>query len=149
MSFRASVCFEQNYLGIEGDSASAAEILSILSAVTGVPLRQDLAVTGSMNQHGDIQQIGGVSDKITGFFKLCKMRGLTGKQGVVVPKDNIDNILLSQEIIDAVAAKKFHIYPISTIDEAIKIFTGMESNAFNALAKKKLKALSAKVKTNK
>ena len=149
MSFRASVCFEQCYAIVDGDSASAAETLSILSAVTGVPLRQDLAVTGSMNQHGDIQQIGGISDKITGFFRLCKARGLTGKQGVVVPKDNIDNILLSQEIIDAVAAKKFHIYPISTIDEAIKIFTGMESNAFNALAKKKLKALSAKVKANK
>ena len=148
MSFRASVCFEQAQ-GVDGDSASAAEIYAILSAVTGVPLRQDLAVTGSMNQHGEIQVIGGVSEKITGFYKLCKERGLTGKQGVLVPKDNIDNILLSQEIIDAVAKKKFHIYPISTIDEGIKLFTGMEADAFNALAKKKFKALSAKVKNSK
>ena len=114
-----------------------------------MPLRQDLAVTGSMNQHGDIQPIGGISEKITGFYKLCKERGLTGKQGVVVPKTNIDNILLPQEIIDAVAKKKFHIYPISTIDEGIKLFTGMDSGAFNTLAKKKFKALSAKVKNNK
>ncbi|MBR4159748.1 MAG: AAA family ATPase, partial [Spirochaetia bacterium] len=149
MSFRASVCFEQCYGGVDGDSASAAEIYAILSSVTDVPLRQDLAVTGSMNQHGDIQPIGGISEKITGFYKLCKERGLTGKQGVVVPKTNIDNILLPQEIIDAVAKKKFHIYPISTIDEGIKLFTGMDSGAFNTLAKKKFKALSAKVKNNK
>ena len=149
MSFRASVCFEQCYCEVDGDSASAAEIYAILSSVTGVPLRQDLAVTGSMNQHGDIQPIGGVSYKITGFYKLCKERGLTSKQGVLVHKDNIDNILLSQEIIDAVAKKQFHIYPISTIDEGIKLFTGMEADAFNALAKKKFKALSAKVKNSK
>ncbi|MBR0319374.1 MAG: AAA family ATPase [Spirochaetia bacterium] len=148
MSFRASICFEQMF-GVDGDSASAAELYAILSAVTGVPLRQDLAVTGSMNQHGDIQAIGGVSNKITGFYKLCKERGLTGKQGVVVPKDNIDSILLSQEIIDAVAAKKFHIYPISTIDEGNKLFTGMDSDSFNALAKKRFKELSSKVKGNK
>ena len=149
MSFRASVCFEQCYGVVDGDSASAAEIYAILSSVTGVPLRQDLAVTGSLNQHGDIQPIGGVSEKITGFFKLCKQRGLTGKQGVIVPRSNIDNILLSQEIIDAVAKKQFHIYPVSTIDEGIKLFTGMDTEAFNALAKKKFKALSAKVKNSK
>ena len=149
MSFRASVCFEQCYGMVDGDSASAAEIYAILSAVTGVPLRQDLAVTGSINQYGDIQPIGGASDKITGFYKLCKERGLTGRQGVIVPKDNIDNILLSQEIIDAVKEKKFHIYPISTIDEGIKLFTGMGIEEFNTLAKKKFKALSSKVKNNK
>ncbi len=149
MSFRASVCFEQSYAIIDGDSASAAEIFAILSAVTGVPLRQDLAVTGSVNQHGDIQPIGGINEKITGFFKLCKRLGLTGRQGVVVPKTNIDNILLPQEIIDAVARKQFHIYPISTIDEGIKIFTGMNSEEFNSLAKKKFKVLSSKVKGNK
>ena len=146
MSFRASVCFEQSYSIIDGDSASAAEIFAILSAVTGVPLRQDLAVTGSVNQHGDIQPIGGVNEKIAGFYKLCKHQGLTGRQGVIVPKANIDNLLLSQEIIDAVADKKFHIYPISTVDEGIKIFTGMESREFNALAKKKFKELSSKIK---
>ncbi|MBO7093623.1 MAG: AAA family ATPase, partial [Spirochaetia bacterium] len=149
MSFRASICFEQSFALIDGDSASAAEIFAILSAVSGVPLRQDLAVTGSVNQHGDIQPIGGVSEKIAGFYKLCKLWGLTGKQGVVVPKSNIDNILLSQEIIDAVAQKKFHIYPISTVDEGIELFTGMESKVFNALAKKKFKELSSKVKGNK
>ena len=149
MSFRASVCFEQCYGGVDGDSASAAEIYAILSSVTGVPLRQDLAITGSVNQHGEIQPIGGVSEKITGFYRLCKQRGLTGKQGVLVPMSNIDNILLSQEIIDDVAKKKFHIYPISTIDEGIKLFTGMDSKEFNTLAKKKFKALSAKVKNSK
>ena len=149
MSFRASLCFEQSYQPNDGDSASAAQILAILSAVTGVSLRQDLAVTGSVNQHGEIQPIGGVSEKITGFYKLCKKLGFTGKQGVVVPKQNINNILLSQEIIDAVAKKQFHIYPISTIDEGIKLFTGMDSDTFNALAKKKFKTLSAKAKNNK
>ena len=149
MSFRSSVCFEQSYSIIDGDSASAAEIFAILSAVTGVKLRQDLAVTGSVNQHGDIQPIGGVNEKIEGFYKLCRHHGLTGKQGVIVPRANIDNLLLPQEIIDAVAKKQFHIYPISTIDEGISLFTGMDSDEFNALAKKKFKELSSKIKGNK
>ena len=149
MSFRSSVCFEQSYSIIDGDSASAAEIFAILSAVTGVKLRQDLAVTGSVNQHGDIQPIGGVNEKIEGFYKLCRHHGLTGKQGVIVPRANIDNLLLPQEIIDAVAKKQFHIYPISTIDEGISLFTGMESDEFNALAKKKFKELVSKIKGNK
>lgn len=149
MSFRASVCFEQSFAMIDGDSASAAEIFAILSAVTGVKVRQDLAVTGSVNQHGEIQPIGGVNEKITGFFTLCKRLGLTGKQGVIVPKTNIDNLLLPQEIIDAVAGKQFHIYPISTVDEGIELFTGMKSAEFNTLARKKFKELSSKVKNSK
>ena len=149
MSFRASVCFEQSFAVIDGDSASAAEIFAILSAVTGVKVRQDLAVTGSVNQHGEIQPIGCVNEKITGFFTLCKRLGLTGKQGVIVPKTNIDNLLLPQEIIDAVAGKQFHIYPISTVDEGIELFTGMKSAEFNTLARKKFKELSSKVKNSK
>ena len=102
-----------------------------------------------MNQHGDIQPVGGVSEKIIGFYTMCKRLGLTGKQGVIVPKLNIDNILLPQEIIDAVAKKRFHIYPVSSIDEGLELLTGMESSAFNTLAKKKFKELSSKTKANK
>ena len=149
MSFRASICFEQSYGMIEGDSASSAELYALLSAVTGVSLRQDIAATGSVNQHGDIQPVGGVSEKIIGFYTMCKRLGLTGKQGVIVPKLNIDNILLPQEIIDAVSKKRFHIYPVSSIDEGLELLTGMESNAFNTLAKKKFKELSSKTKANK
>ena len=149
MSFRASICFEQSYGMIEGDSASSAELYALLSAVTGISLRQDIAATGSVNQHGDIQPVGGVSEKIIGFYTMCKRLGLTGKQGVIVPKLNIDNILLPQEIIDAVEKKRFHIYPVSSIDEGLELLTGMESSAFNTLAKKKFKELSSKTKANK
>ena len=160
MAFRASLCFEQSYGMIEGDSASAAEIYSLLSAVTGVPLRQDIAVTGSVNQFGEIQPVGGVREKVSGFFKICREKGLTGTQGVIVPESNIENILLPDEILEAVTKGLFHIYPVKTVNEGLEILTGMTAGArdesgsfpegsFNALAMKSFKELSEKAKENK
>ncbi|MEK6570575.1 MAG: ATP-binding protein, partial [Bacteroidota bacterium] len=119
----ASICFEQSYGGVDGDSASSTEIYAILSSLSGVPLRQDLAVTGSVNQNGEIQPIGGVNQKVEGFFDVCKAKGLTGTQGVLIPHQNIKDLMLRQEVIDAVETKKFHICPVKTIDEGIEILT--------------------------
>ncbi len=124
LSFTAHLTFEQSYSMIDGDSASSAELYALLSALSGVPLRQGLAVTGSVNQRGEIQPIGGVNEKIEGFFRACRERGLTGHQGVLIPRTNIDNLMLSREVVEAVEAAAFHIYPVSTIEEGIEILTG-------------------------
>jgi len=120
----ASICFEQSYGGVDGDSASSTEIYAILSALSGVPIDQGIAVTGSVNQFGDIQPIGGVNEKIEGFYDVCKARRLTGKQGVMIPVQNVADLQLKPEVVEAVKAKKFHIYPVRTIDEGIEILTG-------------------------
>lgn len=125
LALTASICFEQLYSGIEGDSASSTELFAILSSLSGLPINQGIAVTGSVNQKGEIQPIGGATHKIEGFFELCKTRGLTGKQGVIVPHQNVINLNLNDEVIQAVKDKKFHIYPITTIDEGIEILTGV------------------------
>lgn len=122
-----TLCFEQSYEGIEGDSASAAEIIAILSSIGNIPLRQDLAITGSVDQHGNIQPIGGVNFKIEGFFNICKEKGLVGSQGVVIPTQNVRNLMLNDEVINAVKESKFHIYEISNIDEGLELFTGMKA----------------------
>jgi lon-related putative ATP-dependent protease len=124
MSLFASLVFEQSYGGVEGDSASSAELYALLSALSGLPLRQDLAVTGSVNQHGDVQAIGGVNEKIEGFFDICRARGLTGTQGVLIPKSNVQHLMLRQDVLDACAAGKFSVFPIATIDEGIALLTG-------------------------
>ena len=121
----ASICFEQLYNGVDGDSASSTELYGLLSSLSGIPINQAIAVTGSVNQKGQIQPIGGVNEKIEGFFQICKMRGLTGEHGVMIPVQNVDNLQLSDEIIDAVKNKLFHIYAISTIEEGIEILTGV------------------------
>lgn len=121
LSLSCRVCFEQNYNGIDGDSASSTELYCILSSLAELPIRQDLAVTGSVNQKGEIQAIGGVTYKIEGFFDLCKKRGLTGKQGVIIPVSNIRDLVLKDEAVEAVKEGVFHIYPISTIDEGIAL----------------------------
>ncbi len=121
ISFAASIAFEQSYGGIDGDSASAAETVALLSAISNLPIRQDLAITGSINQKGDIQPIGGVNEKITGFFEVCRDRGLTGKQGVLIPAQNVKDLMLRQEIIDAVQHKKFFIYPIKVLEDAVEL----------------------------
>ena len=126
LCFNASICFEQLYNGVDGDSASSTELYAILSSLSGIPIKQGIAVTGSVNQKGEIQPIGGVSDKIEGFYDVCKMQGLTGDQGVIIPYQNITNLMLKQEIIDSVEKGEFHIYPISTIDEGIEILTGVK-----------------------
>ncbi|WP_438951523.1 Lon protease family protein [Porticoccus sp.] len=123
----ASLVFEQSYGGVEGDSASVAEITVLLSAIADIPIRQSLAVTGSINQHGQVQAIGGINQKIEGFYDICCARGLTGDQGVVMPAANTQHLMLEQRVIDAVSQGKFHIYAVSTIDEAVALLTGMSA----------------------
>ena len=125
LSLSASICFEQSYEGIDGDSASSTELYALLSSLAGVPITQEIAVTGSVDQHGMIQPIGGVNQKIEGLFDICKAKGLTGRQGVMIPKKNEQNLMLRDDVIEAVAAGSFHIYSISTVDEGIEILTGM------------------------
>jgi predicted ATP-dependent protease len=132
LSFTAHLTFEQSYSMIDGDSASSAELYALLSALSGVPLRQGLAVTGSVNQRGEIQPIGGVNEKIEGFFRACRERGLTGSQGVLIPRANIDNLMLSKDVIDAVASGTFHVYPVSTIEEGIEILSGLAAGGIAA-----------------
>lgn len=129
LSLTASICFEQLYSGVDGDSASSTELYAILSSLSGIPINQSFAVTGSVNQKGEIQPIGGVNDKIEGFFQVCKMRGLDGSHSVIIPKQNVRNLNLSDEVIDAVKEGKFHIYAISTIDEGIELLTGVPAGS--------------------
>jgi len=124
LSLAASLVFEQSYGSVEGDSASIAEACALLSALAEVPVQQALAVTGSMNQHGDVQAIGGVNEKIEGFFELCSERGLSGAQGVIIPSTNRRHLMLSRDVTDAVRAGKFHVWGVDTLDEAIELLTG-------------------------
>lgn len=130
LCFNASICFEQLYNGVDGDSASSTELYAILSSLSGVPIHQGIAVTGSVNQKGEIQPIGGVTDKIEGFFEVCKMQGLTGSQGVIIPHQNITHLVLSDEVMQAVKDGIFHIYPVTTIDEGIEILTGIPAGRY-------------------
>lgn len=125
LSLTASLCFEQLYNGVDGDSASSTELYAILSSLSGIPINQAIAVTGSVNQKGEIQPIGGVNEKIEGYFKICKLRGLDGSHGVMIPKLNEQNLNLSDEVVDAVKQGLFHIYTISTIEQGIEILTGV------------------------
>ena len=125
LTFSASLCFEQTYGGVDGDSASSTELYALISALAEIPLRQDVAVTGSVNQRGQVQAIGGVNEKIEGFFALCSMVGLTGKQGVVIPQANVKNLMLSDDVIDACRQGKFHVWAVSTIDEGLELLTNL------------------------
>lgn len=127
LSLSASICFEQSYDGIEGDSASSTELYALLSALSGVPIHQGIAVTGSVNQRGQIQPIGGVNYKIEGFFAVCRSQGLTGKQGVIIPKANERHLMLDDEVIAAVAAGQFHVWSVETVEQGIEILTGMKA----------------------
>jgi lon-related putative ATP-dependent protease len=133
LSLAASLVFEQSYGGIEGDSASSAELYALLSALAEAPVRQSLAVTGSVNQHGDVQAIGGVNEKIEGFFDVCALRGLTGEQGVLIPAANVKHLMLKHQVVEAVSSGKFNIYPVAGIDEGIEILTGVPSGQRDAL----------------
>jgi len=126
-SLTASLVFEQSYGGVEGDSASAGEACALLSAIAQVPIKQALAITGSINQHGQVQAIGGVNEKIEGFFDVCKERGFSSEQGVIIPRANVDRLMLKSDVVAAAKNGKFQIYAVSTIDEAISILTGMEA----------------------
>src|SRR5450755_4532752 len=131
LTLAASICFEQSYSGVDGDSASSTEVYALLSALSELPLRQDIAVTGSMNQRGDIQAIGGVNEKIEGFFDTCRIKGLSGSQGVMIPAANVEDLMLREDILEAVAQGKFHIWPIGHIEQGIELLTGVAAGKPN------------------
>ncbi len=157
LSFSASLCFEQLYDEIEGDSATCTEIYALLSSLSDAPLRQGLAVTGSMNQHGEVQPIGGVNEKIEGFFDVCAAKGLTGRQGVIIPRRNVKNLMLKDEVVEAAKEGKFFVYPIDDVDEGLAILTGKKvgkrdrhgkfpKGSINRLAEDKLRTLAKGLK---
>jgi lon-related putative ATP-dependent protease len=157
LSLSARLVFEQNYQGVEGDSASSTELYSILSALSDLPIKQSVAVTGSVNQKGEVQAIGGVNEKIEGFFEVCKIKGFTGKQGVMIPESNAQNLMLKEEIVEAVRDGKFHIYSVKTIDEGIQVLTGVragerqkdgsfEEETVNYRVDKRLREMAEKLK---
>jgi lon-related putative ATP-dependent protease len=129
LSLSARLVFEQNYEGVEGDSASSTELYAILSALSGLPIKQSIAVTGSVNQKGEVQAIGGVNEKIEGFFEVCRLKGLNGDQGVMIPESNVQNLMLKEEVVGAVNEGKFHIFSVKTIDEGIEVLTGKKAGA--------------------
>jgi predicted ATP-dependent protease len=127
LGLTAKLAFEQSYSGVDGDSASSTELYAILSELSGLPLKQNIAVTGSVNQNGDIQAIGGANEKIEGFFEVCQIGGLTGNQGVMIPESNAQNLMLKEEVVEAVKSGKFHIYTVKTVDEGIELLTGVKA----------------------
>ena len=132
LSLTASIAFEQNYGGIDGDSASSTELYALLSSLAEVPIRQDIAVTGSVNQKGEVQPIGGVNQKVEGFYLCCKHAGLTGNQGVMIPEPNVKDLMLRTEVVDAVREGKFHIWSVENIEQGIEILTGMAAGEMDA-----------------
>jgi ATP-dependent Lon protease len=152
LAISASLCFEQSYSGVEGDSASSTELCALLSRLTDIPLRQDIAVTGSVNQWGEVQAIGGVNEKIEGFYDVCRVIGLTGAQGVIIPEANVRHLILRRDVIDAVAQGRFHIYPVRTIDEGLELLTGIPAaggpgvESINDAAARRLKELAVGLK---
>ena len=158
LSLTAQITFEQNYEGVDGDSASSTELYAILSSLSGLPIKQNLAVTGSVNQRGEIQPIGGATEKIEGFFDICKARpgGLTGEQGVIIPFQNIDSLMLKNEVIEAVEAGLFQVYAVKSIEEGIEILSGVKAGQLDengkypedsvfGLAMKKLQDFSSRL----
>jgi lon-related putative ATP-dependent protease len=157
LSLSARLVFEQSYDEVEGDSAASTELYSILSALSGFSIKQTFAVTGSVNQKGEVQAIGGVNEKIEGFFEVCKAKGLNGRQGVIIPESNVQNLMLKEEIVEAVKAGKFRIYPVKTIDEGIEVLTGVkagtrrpdgtfEEKTVNYMVDKRLKEIAERLK---
>jgi len=157
LSLSARLVFAQKYRGVEGDSASSTELYAILSALSGLPIKQSIAVTGSVNQKGEVQAIGGVNEKIEGFFEVCKAKGFTGQQGVMIPASNVQNLMLKEEVVEAVKTGKFHIYSVKNIDEGIEVLTGtkagekrkdgtFEDGTVNYRVNKQLKSMAEKLK---
>lgn len=155
LSLSASLVFEQSYGGVDGDSASSTELYALLSSIAETPLRQDLAVTGSVNQHGRVQPIGGVNEKVEGFFDVCAERGLTGDQGVLIPAANVKHLMLREDVRDAVAEGRFHVYPVEHVDQGMELLTGLEmgeraedgtypDGTVNALVDERLAELASK-----
>ena len=157
LSLSARIVFEQSYGGVEGDSASSTELYSLLSAISELPIKQNFAVTGSVNQKGEVQAIGGVNEKIEGFFEVCKQKGLNGQQAVMIPDSNVQNLMLKEEIVESVKAGKFNIYSVKTIDEGIEVLTGtragqrredgtFEEGTVNYLVDKQLREMADKLR---
>jgi len=157
LTMSASIAFEQSYGGVDGDSASSTEIYALLSSLSDVPIKQYIAVTGSVNQKGQVQAIGGVNEKIEGFFDCCRKEKLTGTQGVMIPESNVKDLMLRKDVVEAVKKKKFHVYAVKTIDEGIEILTGKKAgelkadgtypkNTINYLVNNKLKELAMGLK---
>ncbi|MEW5909625.1 MAG: S16 family serine protease, partial [Thermodesulfobacteriota bacterium] len=149
LTMSASIAFEQSYSGVDGDSASSTELYALLSSLSETPIRQFIAVTGSVNQKGEVQAIGGVNEKIEGFYDCCRHMGLTGSQGVMIPESNVKDLMLRKDVVQSVKDGKFHIYSVKTIDQGIEILTGVEAgekkkdgtypeNTINFLVDKKL-----------
>lgn len=155
LSLSGSICFEQIYGEIEGDSASSAELYALLSSLAEAPIKQSLAVTGSVNQRGEVQAVGGVTAKIEGFFHVCQQRGLTGQEGVLIPRANVRNLMLREEVVEAIRAGEFHVYAVSTIDEGIELLTGMragleltgDEDTVNARVWRRLRAFTQQVRS--
>jgi len=131
MTISASITFEQSYGGVDGDSASSTEIYAILSSLSGVPIKQNIAVTGSINQKGEVQAIGGVNEKIEGFYDCCRKKGLTGKQGVIIPQSNVKDLMLRKDLVEAVKKGKFYVYSVNNIDEGMEILTDKKAGQAN------------------
>lgn len=148
LSISARICFEQSYGGVDGDSASSAELYALLSSISGIPLKQHIAITGSVNQRGYIQPVGGVTEKVEGFFRLCKKRGLTGSQGVIIPHQNIENLMLIDEVVEAIKNQQFHIYVVKHVNEGIEIMTGESYEKVYEEVGKKLKYYNHIVEIN-
>ncbi len=152
LALSAGLCFEQSYSGVDGDSASSTELYALLSRLANLPIRQDLAVTGSVNQWGEVQAIGGVNEKIEGFFNVCRTKGLTGRQGVMIPASNVRNLVLRADVLEALSQGRFHIYPIRTIDQGIELLTGVRAGAedeegtVNGLVSRRLRELATGLK---
>ena len=157
LSLSASLCFEQSYEGIDGDSASSTELYAILSSLSGIPIHQGIAVTGSVNQNGEIQAIGGINHKVEGFFDVCRLKELTGEQGVLVPRSNVRNLMLRRDVVEAVEQGKFHIYAVGTIDEGIEVLTDVPAgqrdsegnypaSSVNGLVEKQLRDYAERLK---
>jgi predicted ATP-dependent protease len=157
LSLSARLVFEQSYGEVEGDSASSTELYAILSRLADVPIKQGIAVTGSVNQKGEVQVIGGINEKIEGFFEVCRAKGLNGEQGVLIPAANARNLMLKEEVVAAVKEGKFHIYPVSTIDQGIEVLTGVragrrrkdgsfEPGSINGRVQKRLASLAEKLR---
>ena len=146
LTLSASLAFEQSYSGIDGDSASCAELLTILSSLSGLPLKQNLAITGSLNQHGKVQPVGGTNEKIEGFYQVCKNRGLDGSQGVIIPRQNVENLMLKDEIVEAVEAEKFNVYTITEIDEAIELFFDRPASEVHDLVSTSLEQMAERAR---
>lgn len=146
LTLSASLAFEQSYSGVDGDSATCAELIALLSALTGLPVKQNLAITGSLNQKGMVQPVGGINQKIEGFYKVCEAKGLTGKQGVIIPEQNTDNLMLKEDVIATVKRGEFHIYSIKEIDEAIELMFGLSAEEVHTKVEESLDKINEKAR---